>query len=55
MWSSRGIKTNQFVQGPTTLEAIDDHEQFIWFYKLKNVVAQSKIFLTTYNLFEANP
>lgn len=48
MWSSRGIKTNQFefIVGPTTPEAIDDHGQFIWFYKLKNCVAQSKIFLT---------
>lgn len=40
MWSSRGIKTNQFefIVGPTTPEAIDDHGQFIWFYKLKDVV-----------------
>lgn len=48
MWSSRGLKTNQFefIVGPTTPEAIDDHGQFIWLYKLKNCVAQSKIFLT---------
>lgn len=48
MWSSRGIKTNQFefIVGPTTPEAIDDHGHFIWFYKLKHFVAQSKLFLT---------
>lgn len=52
MWSSRGVKTNQFefIIGPTTPEAIDDHGQFIWFNKLKNCVAQSKIFFTIIRL-----